>query len=525
MLHPAVALLLALLAGLAVHRLDAVRHRWKAPDHLIDGLPAALTALCFLALLALTGRPVVSLLLVAGGTVLLCIVNRLKRQLFREPIVFLDTALCMQVIRHPGFYVPYLFPPPVLAGGVAVALGLAWLWSREPVVHEGWRWLALTAVAFGVAVAAQLAVIFQPSKREAALPLLEEYPPCLDANEDFARFGLLASLALHGLWHVHLRGREGRPGVPLFEEVAQPAQPIPRPPHLVLVQAESFFDVRKHLPTAPASLLANLDRLRRPEHGGTGGPFLVQTHGAYTMRTEFSVLTGLPLERLGTDAYNPYFTTSRRPVWSLAWALQQLGYRTACIHPFYLTFFRRDRVLPHLGFQELCGMEAFARAPHCGPYVSDAALAEAVVHWLAASSEPAFVFVITMEAHGPWKPGRLPGGETAMDVYLQHLQHTDAMFGQLAEGLRGLERPAWLCGYGDHVGCLPDATAGSTEAIIPTEWLLWSSRHPREQHSREQHPGTLPPAGPVRPETLGHLLLQAARGTPDSQPARGAPDS
>ena len=59
-----------------------------------------------------------------------------------------------------------------------------------------------------------------------------------------------------------------------------------------------------------------------------------------------------------------------------------------------------------------------------------------------------------------------------MDVYLQHLQHTDAMFGRLAHGLQGLERPAWLCGYGDHVGCLPEATGGKAaarvrEAIVP----------------------------------------------------------
>lgn len=513
MLHPAVALLLAVVVGLVMHRVDAVQHRWKTLDHLIDGLPAALVAFLFLVLLALTGRPVISLLLVAGGTVLLSVVNRLKRQLFHEPIVFLDAALCMQVIRHPGFYVPYLFPPPVLLGGVLLTGGLAWLWTQEPAVHAGWRWLAVTALGIGAAVVAQLGVIFLPSRREAAVPLLEQYPPTLDANEDFARFGLLASLVLHGLWHVHLRGREGRPGAPRFEDGArsQPMQHAPvcsaHAPHLVLVQAESFFDIRRHLPTAPAALLSNLDTLRQPEHGGTGGPFLVQTHGAYTMRTEFSVLTGLPLHTLGTDAFNPYFTTSRRPVWSLAWALQQAGYRTACIHPFYLSFFRRNRVLPHLGFQELHGIETFADAPHCGPYVSDAALADAVLRWLAASSEPAFVFVITMEAHGPWKPGRLPGGETAMDVYLQHLQHTDAMFGRLARGLQDLERPAWLCGYGDHVGCLPEATGGKAaararDAIVPTDWLLWSSRP-------EICP-PLPAQHAVRPEALGALLRQVA---------------
>lgn len=506
-MHPLLAFLAAMAASLAVHRFDTVSRRFHGFDPVIDGPPAAVSGMGFLGLLALTGRPVFSLILVAGGSILLCVVNRLKKRLFHEPIVFLDASLTMQVIRHPGFYVPYLFPRPVLCCGAVAAVGLGLVWIWEPPADPRWRVAALAGLLAGLVGAGFLARLFTPQKRAPAMKLLRRHAPTLDANQDFARYGLFCSFFLHGLWHVHVRGRDGQPGIPRIETApaapATPAAPQSRPhprPHLVLVQAESFFDVRRHLPDAPASLLAHYDRLTTR---GTGGSFEVQTHGAYTMRTEFSVLTGLPLGSLGTDAFNPYFTASRQIVPSLAWRLREQGYRTACIHPFRLSFFRRNRVLPNLGFEELRGEKDFRRAKRCGPFVSDAALAQDVLAWLAARREPCFVFVITMEAHGPWKSGRLGNGGssgmspatfagTPMDIYLHHLRHTDAMFGALADGLTQLPRPSVLCGYGDHVGCLPVGPHGqTTSGHMATQWLLWSSRTGIEGEKRALAPHEL----------------------------------
>lgn len=496
--------LAAVAASLAVHRFDAAAHRWRPLDAVIDGPVILVSGMGYLGLLAVSGRPVFSLILSVGGTVLLCIVNRLKHRLFREPIVFLDAVLTFQVIRHPGFYVPYLFPAPVLAAGAVAAAFMAVLWGLEPPAAPAVRSAAGLAITAGLAIAALVATLFFPARRDAALRLLRRYPPSLEANADFSRYGLLASFFLHGLWHVHKRGRDGNPGIPRFQ-----ARPAAAPaaaadlPHLVLIQAESFFDVRRHMPDAPAGLLPHYDRLRAE---GTGGLFQVRTHGAYTMRTEFSVLTGLPLEALGTDAFNPYFTASRHRVDSLAWRLGALGYRTACIHPFFLSFFRRDRVLPHLGFETLYGQESFPETSRCGPFVSDAALCRFVLDRLAASREPTFLFVITMETHGPWKSGRLahePGAagvpDRPMDIYLHHLRHTDAMLGTMADGLCGLDRPAALCAYGDHVGCLPAVQKPTDPGYAATDWVLWPTPMAAAGSSR-----------PLRPEEIGGVMWDVA---------------
>lgn len=503
------ALAAAVAVALAVHRTDAAGHRTKPLDLVIDGPVILTVGMGFLGFFAASGRPMFSLILIAGGVALLSVVNRLKHRLFHEPIVFLDATLIAQVMRHPGFYVPYLFPRPVVFAAALAAAALAVVWNLEPPAQATARGMAALAFCAGLAAMAAAAVLFYPAGRPAALRLLARYRPSLDANADFARFGLLASFFLHGLWHVHCRGQRGEPGIPRAQSIsaAQATRP-PHPdrlPHLVLIQAESFFDVRRHAPRVPQTLLACYDRLRA---AGTGGLFAVQTHGAYTMRTEFSVLTGLPLAALGADAFNPYFTASSRTVDSLAWRLKALGYRTACIHPFQMSFFRRNRVLPNLGFTELYGEEAFAGASRCGPFVSDAALARFVLDWLAACREPAFVFVITMEAHGPWRPGRLArdtafrekgGADTAMDVYLHHLGHTDALLGEMADGLSALPRPAALCAYGDHVGCLPGLHDPWDAGCTATDWVLW--------------PGPGAGAGTtrsLRPEEIGGLLWDTA---------------
>jgi hypothetical protein len=471
-------------AGCAVwlHRRDARAMAGRGLDPVIDGLPAGVTAVGYGLLVAATGRPMLSGLCMAGGAGLLFVLNRLKERSFHEPIVFLDFILVDQVARYPRFYVPYLFPAPVLAVGAAAGLGLVGLWLVEaPVGLSARLWVLGLTVTAGFGAWGGLVWLLGPGGRSRGLALLARLGPTFEAKADFARLGLFASMLGHGIYHAHLRGRAGRPGiVAAAAPAARPATAEPAP-HLVLVQAESFFDIRRHLPQAvPADVLAGLDRLRA---AGRGGRFLVPTHGAYTMRTEFSVLTGLGPAALGTDAFNPYFTAARQPVPSLAQRLGAAGYATACLHPFYPTFFVRHKVLPNLGFATFESLDAFAGAERAGPYVSDAALGRRILDRLAASTGPAFVFAITIEAHGPWTADRLggcadagPGKSDPLSIYLWHLRHMDALFARLAEGLARLPRPSILCGYGDHVAGLPGVGGPGVADPTATDWFLWDSR-------------------------------------------------
>jgi len=398
---------------------------------------------------------------------------------------------------------------------VVVGLGLAGLWLIERPERGVIRWWSLgLSLAAGLGSLGGLAWLLGRWGRARALALFSRLGPTLDAKADFARLGLFASMLGHGIFHTQVRGRDGRPGIaPAHGTAPRAARPrVAEPaPHLVLVQAESFCDIRRHLGGAvPADVLSGLDGLRE---AGCGGRFLVPTHGAYTMRTEFAVLTGRGPGTLGTDAFNPYFTAARQPVASLAWSLRAAGYRARCLHPFHATFFRRHQVMPHLGFEAFESLEDFAGAERSGPYVADAALGRRIRDRLATSDGPAFVFAVTIEAHGPWTADRFrgcggarPAANDPLSIYLWHLRHMDALFTGLARDLARLPRPVLLCGYGDHVAGLPGVGGPGIADPTATEWFLWDSR------------GDGAPQRTLRPEELSGVLLAAlGKGFPHNQ--------
>jgi phosphoglycerol transferase MdoB-like AlkP superfamily enzyme len=257
---------------------------------------------------------------------------------------------------------------------------------------------------------------------------------------------------------------------PAFERMLRAtaaASPSMRP-HVALVQAESFCDIREMLPAqqreALKEFLPNWDRLKQV---GCGLPTPDNAYGAYSMRTEFSMLTGLPPEVLGPWAFNPYMLAARRRLWSLAWFFRDLGYATLCLHPYHKRFFGRDKVMPNLGFQRFLSLEDLGAMERFGPYVSDAALGRKIVEELEGAQRPVFCFVITMEAHGPWLHGRLTEQQIEetlegvdvrlfcedMRMYLCHLRHMDWMLAMLQNAYVNtrLEKNMEVFAYGDHI--------------------------------------------------------------------------
>jgi phosphoglycerol transferase MdoB-like AlkP superfamily enzyme len=259
----------------------------------------------------------------------------------------------------------------------------------------------------------------------------------------------------------------------MLREIAD--APLAARPHVLLVQAESFCDVRETFrdrlsPAQREALRDFLPGWDRLKGEGRALPTPKDAFGAYTMRAECSMLTGLDGESLGPFAFNPYLLAARRRMWSLAWSLRDLGYETLCLHPFDRRFFQRDKVMPNLGFQRFLGIEELGGLERFGPYVSDAALGRKILEELRAD-RPVFCFAITMEAHGPWLKGRLRDEEIAealrgvdaglfsgaMRLYLCHLRHMDGMFGMLSGAGAGMGREVELWAYGDHEPgiCMP----------------------------------------------------------------------
>lgn len=441
----------AWLAGRWVARAGGLRALW------LDLLaPAALFAL----LLGLTDRPFLAGLLVALPLAGIALADATKRAVLGEPVVFTDVALLPLVARHPGLYLPFAGTGRVLAAAGLGAGAILALALFEPPAGLG-PW-ARAGLALG-AVPAVLGPLRRP-------PIGLRAALAREPAADAARFGLLASLALHQAVAHAERGAR-RAAHPAEPPAFAPEAPLP---HVVLIQAESFWDPRRDIPAAPADLLAQWDALSA--RALARGRLTVPGFGANTMRAEAAALSGIAEADFGLDRFNPLFRFVFPGLRSLPRTLAPAGYRALATHPFDAAFFGRDKALPALGFARYDAIGAYAGAPRRGAHVADAALGAHVLSLLAEAPGPAFVFAITMQAHGPW-PGRDPFGQ-----WSAHLRETDAMLGALAAAAAGLGRPLLLCVYGDHLPALPE-TAGLADRR--SDWLLWRSDRPGDGTSRD----------------------------------------
>ncbi|UYW31371.1 LTA synthase family protein [Methylorubrum extorquens] len=372
---------------------------------------------------------------------ILSVVDRLKRRVIGEPVVFSDLALLAQVPRHPQLYYTLPLTDLRIAGPLLLAIATVVAWYvLEPAALPSGTGASLLAILGLPAALAALALAGLTPLGQRALRHIFPHP---DLARDVARYGLVATMMGYAL--RRLSEDDARP-VPARGE-GSPDDEI-----VVVVQLESFLDPgRLGGPDLPA-----MARIRA--QAAQYGRLAVPAHGAYTMRSEHAVLTGLDPESLGFGRYDPYLARKGEEPTSLARLARAAGFETVFVHPFHRDFFDRARVFQRLGFERLVMEEDFAGAPRIGPYIGDVAVADRILAELAkgrgSTKGRTFMFSVTMENHGPWKPGRLTGIDEPLAQYLHHVTHTGQAIERLIDGLAG--RRATLCVFGDHAPSLPD---------------------------------------------------------------------
>ena len=495
MLHIATGAALVLAAWIAPRR---IARAGIAPlaVMLLDLAPFALCA----ALLAVaTGRPLFMGVVVATLGAGFCLADHTMRETLREPVVFSESVELPQLFTHPHLYLPFAGPGLVVGGALAALTVATGLLLLEPPAWEPRPLTALAAVA--LIVASTWLVSRERPVGITASALRRIARPSGEPFADSATLGPFATLfvhtviaraersarrqqfaAGHDLPQPHPSGISARerPGRTRPAATLVPVGPI------IIVQCESFFDARRLSPIIPPELLAGFAACCASS--ALFGRLAVPGWGANTMRAEFAVLTGIPEAELGYDRFNPYYELARTPIDSHVWRLRRAGYRTICVHPFDRRFFRRDLVMPALGFEYFLGRETLG-GPRTPPYYPDPDLARDILRLIDREGPETLVFAITMGNHGPWlakgppidrdiaglfDPGEIPDG-AGMLRYLDGLKRSDAMLQILVGELERRRQPAVLAFYGDHLPSLPGAFAhfGFTEASC--DYVIWNS--------------------------------------------------
>jgi len=426
-------------------------------------LHCALWLMAHVVLVAVLGRPWFAMALCLAFMMLLVQVSNAKYHALREPFVFQDFEYFTDAIRHPRLYIPFLgwwkFVMIAIAVAAALAVGL-WL---EAAALGQWWWLG------GMLLLAGVGLLISSGGE----------PASFQPEEDMRRLGFLGCLWCYGLAERRV--------LQLPDLLPDFSPPPGEAPDLLVVQSESFFDPRPLFPGIRPEVLAEFDRVSA--EAIFHGRLQVPAWGANTVRSEFAFLTGASESMLGVHRFNPYRRILQAEVVSLAKVLKRAGYRTICVHPYPASFYARDRVYPHFGFDEFIDIRAFGGAERFGPYVSDAALTEKIKSLFGQGDEPVFVFVITMENHGPlhletprsedielFYADNPPAGCEDLTVYLRHLKNADRMIGDVCGFFQGHGRTARFCWYGDHVPIMSKVYQQVGEPDGGTEYFIWSNR-------------------------------------------------
>ncbi|MDQ7990016.1 MAG: LTA synthase family protein [Candidatus Dactylopiibacterium sp.] len=485
-------MLLLLLSCLLERALLRPRAAWRRPAAcwlLHAGSLLALAA----AGLALTGRPLFAVAQALAWWLFILVVNRVKLAALREPFIFQDFEYFLDMLRHPRLYIPFFGYANAALGLSGAALLIGGALYFEPV-----RLSPFAGPGYFIVMA--LAVALAGGLLLAGWHGVKRVRVGFDAGADLQALGLVGAM-----WRYALAERER----PAFAPAVLPGGiAATGMPHLVAVQSESFFDARRAWPGIAPHVYAWLDQARAGAM--MHGTLEVPAWGANTVRSEFAFLSGQREQALGVHRFNPYRCLRDVPVF--VHALREAGYRTVCVHPYARGFYRRSEVFPTLGFDEFIDVEAFEATDRAGPYVGDVALARKVSELLERSGRPTFVFVISMENHGPLHLEQASaremadtGGAGAPDlaVYLRHVRNAGRMLEILQQTLRSLPRAGWLCWYGDHVPILPQAYAAAGFEDSRTDYFIWSSRHEPRRDGM--------PARPLEMHALARAWLAAVQ--------------
>lgn len=193
-------------------------------------------------------------------------------------------------------------------------------------------------------------------------------------------------------------------------------------------------------------------------------------HGSGTCNSEFEFLTGNSMAFLpsGCRPYQQYITDD---TYSLVSTLNDQGYTSLAVHPYYAAGWNRDRVYPLLGFQDFVSMEDFENPEYIREYISDKSSYDKVIDLYEQKDpdERLFLFNVTMQNHGgylDYSNGfqntveilNKPEGQEfpKAEQYLTLVQESDKAFEYLVNYFSQQEEPTIILMFGDHQPTLED---------------------------------------------------------------------
>ena len=379
---------------------------------------------------------------------LIFVVSAIKFSVLKEPLVWSDLYLLKEIFLCPRFYFGYVKLWQWLLIAVLIISVIA-LFSLDlsPYLYSSFdRIIAFVLFSAALVITFYLFNVF--FKEEGKIPYLY-----FDACIDGALFSPLCSF-FKGVLDFYRSDKKIKSEFLKAHDKSCSclSQRIDEnnvaKEHIVLVQDESFISLKR----------LELDNYEKVgvENLASQALLDIDYFGAYTMRSEFAVLTGINLQSLRAYSYDPYILAKQCKIASLATILKAHGFYCICVHPNFKRFYRRDLVMPNLGFDEFIGREDIGQWKRSGELIADDELFAYISDLLHKyAGKKVFVFAITMQGHGPYvdtkhviKTAEKPANNSSLNVYKEKNILCAKALSSFVKTLNAKES---LLVYGDHI--------------------------------------------------------------------------
>ena len=407
----------------------------------------------------------------------------------KTPFTAMDFYLIKDAIKVAGLYVSIVQIILIALLVIAVITGLVFLWRKAPKIE-----VTIKKTKFYAYAGVQLVLVFLAAY---GIGITLLFTGAVEGH-----FGNLAqAYKKYGFSHCFVssvldRGikKSGEYSEQYMESLKKDLDDVEpeaddKTPNIIFVQLESFFDPT-HVKgiTLSENPLPNYQKLISEY---SSGYLSVPCFGAGTCNTEFEVQTGINIDDFGPGEY-PYRTILKSKVCeSMAYNIKKLGYSTHAIHNNDGTFYDRNLVFSHLGYDTFTSieyMDGIEKTPM--GWAKDNILTGEITKALDSTSGTDYVFTISVQGHGDYPSTPIEGykpeikvtnfpvaeQQASFEYYVNQIHEMDNFIGELVDKLSERDEETILVLYGDHLPTFDFTDEMLTNGDkFQTQDVIWSN--------------------------------------------------
>ena len=407
----------------------------------------------------------------------------------KTPFTAMDFYLIKDAIKVAGLYVSIVQIILIAVLVIAVITGLVFLWRKAPKIK-----VTINKAKFYAYAGVQLVLVFLAAY---GMGITLLFTGAVEGH-----FGNLAqAYKKYGFSHCFVssvldRGikKSGEYSEEYMESLKKDLDDVEpeaddKTPNIIFVQLESFFDPT-HVKgiTLSENPLPNYQKLISEY---SSGYLSVPCFGAGTCNTEFEVQTGINIDDFGPGEY-PYRTIMKSKVCeSMAYNMKKLGYSTHAIHNNDGTFYDRNVVFSHLGYDTFTSieyMDGIEKTPM--GWAKDNILTGEITKALDSTSGTDYVFTISVQGHGDYPSTPMEGytpkikvtnfpvaeQQASFEYYVNQIHEMDNFIGELVDKLSERDEETVLVLYGDHLPTFDFTDEMLTNGDkFQTQYVIWSN--------------------------------------------------